>query len=137
MLVVVSPKYRRETDTFDMDNDADDNLDSDGEEQLDRSHRLHTKQIYRLMYSEYAQNQCTQRFVPLVFPGMTKDLIPHWLIETNNKPYYKWPEQYKDLLWMLTKPENRVPEHTPRTVRIDQETQNMENESAEIKEELE
>ncbi|WAR03008.1 CIKS-like protein [Mya arenaria] len=130
ILVVLSPKYRRETDTFEMDNDADDSMDSDEEERSGQSYQLHTKKIYKLMCSEYTQSRSSQRFVPLVFPGMVKDLIPHWLIGSNNKPFYKWPDQYKDLLWMLTKPENRVPEHTPTVNRsLSEDSQNIENEA--------
>lgn len=96
-----------------MENNTDHILDSDSDDNSERSSKLHTKDIYRLMHREYMQsNHRPQRFVPLVFPGMSQDIIPSWLIDSNNKPYYFWPEQYKDLLWMLTKPENRVPDRT-------------------------
>lgn len=128
ILVVMSPKYRMEADSCEMENDADDSesVDSDGENNLDnRPYRLHTKNIYRLMYREYVQSgQRCMRFVPLVFPGMTQDIIPAWMLDTYNRLFYYWPKQYKDLLWMLTKPENRVPEHiTPPVNRCIQENE--------------
>ena len=115
ILVVMSPKYRMEADSCEMENDADDSdsVDSDGENDLNnRPYRLHTKNIYRLMYREYIQSsQRCNRFVPLLFPGMVQDIIPNWMLDSYNNLFYYWPKQYKDLLWMLTKPENRVPEH--------------------------
>lgn len=101
-------------DTCDTENDADDSdsMDSDTEsDHDDRPHRLHTKSIYKLMHREYVQNGRCTRFVPLLFPGMPENIIPKWMLDPQNKRYYSWPKEYKDLLWMLTKPENRVPEH--------------------------
>ena len=40
---------------------------------------------------------------------MTRDYIPDWLVSPYNPLVYVWPKQYKDLLWMLTKPEKRIP----------------------------
>ncbi|XP_060573968.1 uncharacterized protein LOC132731736 [Ruditapes philippinarum] len=126
ILVVMSPKYRMEADSCEMENDADDSdsVDSDGENDLNnRPYRLHTKNIYRLMYREYIQSsQRCNRFVPLLFPGMVQDIIPNWMLDNYNSLFYYWPKQYKDLLWMLTKPENRVPEHvTPPVNRCIQD----------------
>lgn len=95
------------------DADDSDSMDSDVESDPDdRPKRLHTKHIYRLMYREYIQsgNRCT-RFVPVIFPGMSEDFIPKWMRDPQNRRFYQWPGEYKDLMWMLTKPENRVPEH--------------------------
>ena len=96
----------------DMDNDADDSdsMDSDDNRRHENPHQLHTKQIYRLMYREYLQSgsRCT-RFIPLLFQGITRDLIPDWLGHLYSPLVYSWPSQYKDLLWMLTKPEKRIP----------------------------
>lgn len=112
ILVVISPKYKRDVETCDMDNDADDSdsMDSDDNRQLENSHQLHTKQIYRLMYREYLQvGSRSMRFIPLLFEGIKRDLIPDWLVNPYSPLVYDWPKQYKDLLWMLTKPEKRIP----------------------------
>lgn len=112
ILVIISPKYRRDVQTCDTDNDADDSdsMDSDDNRQQENPHQLHTKQIYRLMYREYLQNGSRgTRFIPLLFQGMTRDYIPDWLVSPYNPLVYVWPKQYKDLLWMLTKPEKRIP----------------------------
>lgn len=132
----MSPKYRIEADSCEMENDADDSdsYDSDGDKDLDnRPYRLHTKQIYRLMYREYVQSgQRCMRFVPLIFPGMTQEIIPPWMLDTYNRLFYFWPKQYKDLLWMLTKPENRVPEHiTPPINRCLSENESQATDSCE------
>lgn len=132
----MSPKYRIEADSCEMENDADDSdsYDSDGDNDLDnRPYRLHTKQIYRLMYREYVQSgQRCMRFVPLIFPGMTQEIIPPWMLDTYNRLFYFWPKQYKDLLWMLTKPENRVPEHiTPPINRCLSENESQAADSCE------
>ncbi|XP_045176963.1 uncharacterized protein LOC123537344 [Mercenaria mercenaria] len=136
ILVVMSPKYRMEADSCEMENDADDSdsVDSDGENDLNvRPYRLHTKNIYRLMYREYVQSgQRCMRFVPLIFPGMTQDIIPAWMLDNYNGLFYYWPKQYKDLLWMLTKPENRVPEHlTPPISRSVQDNESPVTNSSE------
>ncbi|CAG5120040.1 unnamed protein product [Candidula unifasciata] len=79
--------------------------------------KLHTREIYELMNSEYLNNQhgydgesnsCVTsppRFVPLLFPKMTHSHVPAWMM---NGPAYMWPNQYKDLAWMLTKPQERI-----------------------------
>ena len=110
----MSHKYRMEADSCEMDNDADDSdtMDEDDRRLGSKSFCLQTKQIYRLMYREYLQNNHKPgRFVPLLFQGMSDDLIPEWMMYAYSKLVYVWPVQYKDLLWMLTKPEDRVPEH--------------------------
>lgn len=112
ILVIISPKYRRDVEMCDMDNDADDSdsMDSDDNQRLENPHQLHTKQIYRLMYRESLQSGSrSPRFIPLLFQGMTRNLIPNWLVNPYNSLVYVWPKQYKDLLWMLTKPEKRIP----------------------------
>ena len=96
----------------DMDNDADDSdsMDSDENHHLENPHQLHTKQVYRLMRREFLQRgPRSLRFIPLLFQGIPQDLIPDWLVNPYNPLVYNWPSQYKDLLWMLTKPEKRIP----------------------------
>lgn len=107
ILVVISPKYKQEADSSKMENDARDDNNDDNE----CPYQLHTKDIYRLMYQEYVQigSQDT-RFIPLLFKGATRDIIPQWMLENGNKLVYNWPEQFKDLLWMLSKPDRHVPE---------------------------
>jgi len=135
--VVLSTKYHHEVDMCETENDADDSDSMDSETDTDRDdhpYRLHTKHIYRLMYREYIQNghRCA-RFVPLIFPGMSENLIPKWMLDQNRR-FYLWPKEYKDLLWMLTKPENRVPEHIVPSDRnaSEKDTEKMSSDTSEL-----
>ncbi|XP_041367667.1 uncharacterized protein LOC121382208 [Gigantopelta aegis] len=96
VLVCVSKKYRADLENNDGDSFSD--------------NKLHTKYIYKLMVGEHDTNQHRSlRYVPVLMEGVTHDLIPGWLQQTT---VYRWPVQYKDLLWMLSKPEERI---NPRT----------------------
>lgn len=66
---------------------------------------LHASQIYKLMCDEYQRTNCCSRFVLLYVEGSPRDGYPAWLTDCL---VYNWPHQYKDLLWMLTKPEERI-----------------------------
>ncbi|BFZ16163.1 hypothetical protein BsWGS_19202 [Bradybaena similaris] len=105
ILVCISPRYLEEISP------ASSTLPQNSQRQL------HTREIYELMNTEYLNNQHSydgesnsgvtspQRFVPLLFPKMTHSHVPAWM---NNGPIYIWPQQYKDLAWMLTKPQERI-----------------------------
>lgn len=118
ILAVMSQKYKREADSCELEHDAEDSESSDSNnEHNEFPYQLHTKHIYRLMYSEYLQNggsMGSTRFVPLLFKDVSRDIIPQWMLETCSKLVYHWPDEFKDLLWMLTKPDRHVPEHTPK-----------------------
>ena len=66
---------------------------------------LHSAYIYQLMREEYQNMGRCSRFVPLYMEGSPCDAGPSWLTSHLS---YQWPRQYKDLLWMLTKPEDRI-----------------------------
>ncbi|KAK6189808.1 hypothetical protein SNE40_001798 [Patella caerulea] len=101
ILVCPSKKYHR--DTCD-DSRAKDSSSSDG---------LHTKFLYDMMYREFTQNgNINKRFVPVILEGTSHDDLPRWLLNQTVK--YTWPSQYKDLLWMLTRPEERINRHGHR-----------------------
>ncbi|XP_050409080.1 uncharacterized protein LOC126824021 isoform X2 [Patella vulgata] len=101
ILVCPSKKYHK--DTCD-DSRSKDSSSSDG---------LHTKFIYDMMYREFIQNgNNNKRFVPVILEGTSHDDLPRWLLNQTVK--YTWPSQYKDLLWMLTRPEERINRHGNR-----------------------
>ncbi|KAL5006974.1 hypothetical protein ScPMuIL_015780 [Solemya velum] len=94
ILVCVSSKYRMEVEQGDM------------EEDYSTENSLHTKYIYKLMHTEFVQkNSNNKRFVPLIFDNATRSDVPRWL---QSLIVYKWPQDWKDLMWMLTKPEERI-----------------------------
>ena len=66
---------------------------------------LHAAHIYQLMREEYQSTGRCSRFVPLYMEGSACQAGPTWL---TSHLCYHWPRQYKDLLWMLTKPEDRI-----------------------------
>lgn len=66
---------------------------------------LHAAHVYLLMHEEYQKTSRCSRFVPITFEGSENLQCPTWL--TRNQKYH-WPQEYKDLLWMLTKPEDRI-----------------------------
>ncbi|XP_046364939.1 uncharacterized protein LOC124141086 [Haliotis rufescens] len=67
--------------------------------------QLHTRYIYAQMLKEYRQHEKNTRFVPVLFQDSDELYLPSWLKKTLK---YSWPSQYKDLLWMLTRPEDRI-----------------------------
>ncbi|XP_067654809.1 uncharacterized protein [Haliotis asinina] len=67
--------------------------------------QLHTRYIYSLMLKEYKDHARNTRFVPVLFKSSDEQYLPSWLQRTLK---YSWPSQYKDLLWMLTRPEDRI-----------------------------
>lgn len=88
--------------------------DIQGTEKNGRSHgagsraskgTLQAAYIFHLMEEEYHTTGRCSRFVPLYMEGASCDAGPSWL--TSHLTYH-WPRQYKDLLWMLTKPEDRI-----------------------------
>lgn len=104
ILVCISPQYLREIEISDTSPTAQINGSSS-------SGLLHAAYIYQLMLDEYqVSGRCT-RFVPLSFEGSCKGQGPGWL---TGQLVYHWPRQYKDLLWMLTKPEERIKQR-PKT----------------------
>ncbi|XP_076471273.1 uncharacterized protein LOC143301108 [Babylonia areolata] len=66
---------------------------------------LHAAYIYQLMQEEYLSSKTCSRFVPLYMDESLCGQGPPWL---TGHLSYQWPRQYKDLLWMLTKPEDRI-----------------------------
>ncbi|KAK7471747.1 hypothetical protein BaRGS_00035629, partial [Batillaria attramentaria] len=98
ILVCISPQYLREIEMADTSVSAAASADSSG--------LLHAAHIYRLMQEEFQRTGKCSRFVPLYFEGSSSGQGPSWL--TRQLVYYHWPRQYKDLLWMLTKPEERI-----------------------------
>ena len=109
VLVCLSPFYLQEMKY------ADKNANNPG---MPSSHRpsqevLHAPEIYQLMVKEYQRDNTRgdqarssrSRFVPLYMDGGNCEKGPAWL--TGNLSYM-WPSQYKDVLWMLTKPEERI-----------------------------
>ncbi|ESO91556.1 hypothetical protein LOTGIDRAFT_233367 [Lottia gigantea] len=71
---------------------------------------LHTKFIYELIYDEFKEKG-NHRCVPVILDGTSQSDIPTWL---QSSMKYIWPSQYKDLLFMLTKPEQRITQHCAR-----------------------
>ncbi len=57
------------------------------------------------MENEYRTKSKNTRFIPVMFEGISSELLPNWL---QNSLKYHWPSQFKDLLWMLTRPEERI-----------------------------
>ncbi|XP_064602096.1 uncharacterized protein LOC135468023 [Liolophura sinensis] len=101
VLLCVSPLYKQQTQSSNNGSSLDCNPLQDP---LQDS--IHTTYIYKLMQSEFVRlGSRNKRFIPLVFPGATRDDVPTWL---RNTLIYQWPSQYKDLLWMLTKPQDKV-----------------------------
>lgn len=93
ILMCVSPQYKTEVDLYDCNNIIDDK-------------ELHIQYIYSLMLAEHEQNghrNC--KIIPLLFEGSDNGHIPRWL---RNSFFYSWPNQYRDLLWCLTKPHTRI-----------------------------
>ena len=79
---------------------------------LSKGGALHSTYIYQLMQEEFQRvGHCT-RFVPLYMEGSACREGPAWL--TGHVAYH-WPRQYKDLLWMLTKPEDRIKQRSSRS----------------------
>lgn len=93
ILVCLSPQYVREIQMVSKASDANSQT------------WQHAAHIYHLMQQEYERTRRTSRFVPLFFEGLKLEGTPSWL---THHLVYHWPQQYKDLLWMLTKPEERI-----------------------------
>ncbi|XP_035826577.1 uncharacterized protein LOC101850817 isoform X2 [Aplysia californica] len=71
--------------------------------------RLHSLEIYQLMSAEFLNNQASDsvhasRFVPLVFEPCVACALPPCLQQSQT---YRWPHEYMDLVWMLSKPKER------------------------------
>ncbi|KAK3592508.1 hypothetical protein CHS0354_013843 [Potamilus streckersoni] len=113
ILICISKKYKEEMDAWDPEDS--DGADADMEEENDNLNQLNTKYIYKEMYEEYLRNNNhSNRFIPLLFDGVVVDDIPVWMQDMLR---YEWPKQYKDLFWMLTKPEERVRQRVASAAR--------------------
>ena len=89
----VSPQYKTEVDMFECEHQIEDK-------------ELHIQYIYSLMLAELERNgHRNSRVIPLLFDGSEQVHIPDWL---NGTFVYLWPNQYRDLLWCLTKPHTRI-----------------------------
>ncbi|KAI8781215.1 hypothetical protein BgiBS90_018566 [Biomphalaria glabrata] len=105
ILVCVSPKYIQ--DIGDAGSRRNKNLPQVSER------KLHTKEIFSLMENEHLKSNGNGaarqvQIVPLMFGGMQPTGLPTWM--TANRPVYRWPDQYLDLAWLLTKPQERIKE---------------------------
>lgn len=93
VLMCVSRQYKIEVDMYESQQMIDDS-------------ELHIQYIYSLMLKEVNQvGARSTKAIPLLFEGSAEDDIPEWL---RNNYVYKWPHQYRDLLWCLTKPHTRI-----------------------------
>ena len=68
---------------------------------------MHGPAICQLMFYELSGTGSHARIILLVMDGSSslKKAVPPWL---KSQLSYFWPGQYKDLLWTLTKPEDRI-----------------------------
>ncbi|BFZ05062.1 hypothetical protein BsWGS_08101 [Bradybaena similaris] len=77
-----------------------------------KEYRLHAREIYQLLSKHLyrfhnnptaiAKSPCV---IPLLFDKMMQNHIPNCMIR---EPTYRWPEEYMNLAWLLTKPEERI-----------------------------
>ena len=102
VLVCLSPLYMQEIRGSESSNS---HVSSSSSSSRGGKGPLHTAYVYQLMEEEFQATRRCSRFVPLFMEGSAGVAGPSWL--TSHLSYH-WPRQYKDLLWMLTKPEDRI-----------------------------
>lgn len=97
ILVIVSPQYHK--DTSSVNNDS-------GVESGPWQHSLHTRYLCKLMWIEYAHNNCrNMRFIPIMFKDATIHHVPMFL--QNTLVYSEWRKEsiWNNLCFRLCKPD--------------------------------
>ncbi|XP_078585674.1 E3 ubiquitin ligase TRAF3IP2-like isoform X1 [Branchiostoma floridae x Branchiostoma japonicum] len=89
ILVVCSPKYRRDVDGSGPHEDDD--------------HGLNTRYINRAMQTVFLENSCNNyKVIPVLLKGYTRETCPRWL---RNTLLYRWPRDVQDIMCRLRREE--------------------------------
>ncbi|KAI8489601.1 SEFIR domain [Branchiostoma belcheri] len=89
IIVVCSPKYRRDVDGQGPHEDDD--------------HGLNTRYINTAMQTIYLENKCINyKVIPVLLDGYSRETCPRWL---RNTTLYRWPRDVQDIMCRLRREE--------------------------------